>query len=245
VCISYSYRLGWPAENTPDSLKRTRTPELYGISSRSSSLPILLENAKFALEDLDDLNSQPQSENLSIGELSDLLQARIESLERLNTCLECPAESDSDEEEAKAYTDVQDRPAHQYFAELIAIRFPHAGAQLVATLGLSNWNRYNHVQQQRNMAQKESEHVTNGKAKSEFHDSGLGSAPSIAADEYAATVVSSRAETSHRRLPLLPKIARNGERFQCSTCNRPVSIRNTRDWRYGLSPGHFCCRSKC
>jgi hypothetical protein len=205
----------------------------------SSKISTLIEYAKFAVEEPDELDMHPNEDVADGGEACLILQSKIECLIALNSSLDRPAEDESDEEEARVGTIIQDRPAHQYFADLISARFPTADLQLVQSLGLSNWLRYNHVQQRRDDARIESDANPAEKAKSEFHDSGIGSAPSFVAPDqlnaqsvYAATLISSRAGSSHKRLPALPKEARDGKPVKCEICNQTVSIRRTKNWRY-------------
>jgi hypothetical protein len=192
-----------------------------------SDIASLIEKAKCALTETDELDESFETVLKPI-EACEILQSKIDCLIALNASIECPAGSESDdEEEARTGTILQDLPAHQYFADLIAARFPTAQSELVEKLGLANWSRYNLVQQQRNSLQKDVD-ISMDNAKSKFHDSGLGSDPSF----YAATVVSDRAKASHKRLPPLPKDARGGKPFACEVCNRLVSINRTKDWRY-------------
>jgi hypothetical protein len=61
-----------------------------------------VETARLALKDSDDVFTQPIDNEQDAEELSRLLHEKIESLERLNTSLECPAGSDLDEEDSRA-----------------------------------------------------------------------------------------------------------------------------------------------
>lgn len=203
---------------------------------KTSDIESLLENARSALDDPEDEYIFQIGPEQGGEDVSKILDTMMTSLKRLNLSLESPAESDSDDEEARAGIIIQDLPAHRYFANLVAARFPVADIQLVQSLGLSNWSRYNHIQTQKENAQYNTKMTE--KAKSEFHDSGVGSAPSIAELEperplslYAATIVSSRAEASHKRLPPLPKQARDGEPFTCEICEKIIAIRRTKEWR--------------
>lgn len=207
---------------------------------KSSRISTLIEGARYALEVSEEQEDDNNQTTLDKEQICLTLQRRIECLVALNPSLECPAESESDEEEeVRAGLIIQDRPAHRYFADLIAIKLPAANPKLVQTLGLCNWSRYKHVKQEKDNVQANTEVDHSGeKARSEFHDSGLGSAPSISLPQnvraqsvYAETVVSSRAEASHKRLPPLPKEGRDGKLFTCEICNRKISIRRTKDWR--------------
>lgn len=201
---------------------------------KSSRISTLIDSAKYAVEEKSEQEDDRNITKLDMEQACLALQRRIECLVALSSSLDCPAESDSDEEEeARVGLMIQERPAHRYFADLIAARFPAADPELVQKLGLSNWSRYVHVKRQKENVQTNLKATqADEKARSEFHDSGLGSAPSMRAQSfYAETVVSSRAEASHKRLPPLPKDGRDGKSFLCEICDRTLSIRGTKDWR--------------
>lgn len=197
----------------------------------SSRTALLIENAKLLLVDP---IQQPDYEGQTIERLCDSLRNMIESLIILGPSLEAIADDETDDEEARAWVELQDRAAHEYFVDLISLRFPSADHQLVQALGRSNWDRYNHVQRLR---ERINEQTGTEKARSEFHDSGVGSsAPAQQSDrqanlDYAATIISSRAETSHKRMPPLPAIARTGVPFRCEICSRSVLISRTKMWK--------------
>lgn len=162
----------------------------------------------------------------------------IDSLKILGSSLDFVADDEFDDEESKVWGQLQDRSAHEYFVDLISSRFPLASNQLVQALGQSNWDRYNHVKTLRESAIEEPGVISGEKAISEFHDSGIGTSAAAQSSlgretrsEYAATVVSSRAESSHKRLPPLPEAGRSGEAFKCEVCNRKVQIQRTREWK--------------
>jgi hypothetical protein len=161
----------------------------------------------------------------------------IDSLKILGSSLDFVADDEIDDEESKVWNQLQDRAAHEYFADLISSRFPLASIQLVQSLGQSNWDRYNYLTGLRKSAIEESDVISGEKALSEFHDSGIGTSAAQSSlgretrSEYAATVVSSRAESSHKRLPPLPEAGRSGEAFECEVCNRKVQIQRTREWK--------------
>jgi hypothetical protein len=137
---------------------------------------------------------------------------------------------------------VQNIPAHQHFAALIAARFPTTKVELVNSLSRSNWSRYLHVQRQRKTAQMQAQAAMGEDTKTQFHDSGFASARSLSQHThsiFATSVVSSLAEASHRRLPLLPKQARLGESFTCEVCDKIITVRCTRDRKYVFAPGVY------
>ena len=174
----------------------------------------------------------------STERLCTALHNMIDSLRILGSSLDSVADDEFDDEESRAWVQLKDRAAHEYFVDLISSRFPLASHQLVQALGQSNWDRYNYVKTLRENAIEESDVMLVGKTVSEFHDSGIGTSAAAQSalgrengSEYAATVVSSRAESSHKRLPPLPDLGRLGEAFECEICNRKVHIKRTREWK--------------
>lgn len=203
-----------------------------------SDIGTLIDAAKFAPKDSDDSDAEEQADThgQSGAEIYLALQAKIENLKTLSASLECPAESESDDEETRKGVILEDRPAHVFYADLVAAKFPRADRQLVQTIGKSNWERYKQLQRRLSGDRTKVETKGEEKAKSDFHDSGIGSAPSVIIKdapqvEYAETVISKRAHASHKRLPTLPKEGREGEGFTCETCNELVKISRTKDWR--------------
>ena len=196
-----------------------------------TDISTLIDNAKITMENSEEPEYHTQ---LSVEELCVSLWERVKTLSILSSSLECPAEDEYDEEEARAWADVQDRSAHEYFVDRVSSRFPLAASVVIDRLGQSNWDRYNLVRRQQEKAQGGFEDITNDKTKSFFQDSGISdSLHSLPKDrqEYEATVISSRAEASHKRLPPLPVAARSGEPFICNVCNESVKIRRARDWK--------------
>lgn len=204
------------------------------VMLKTSNLESLTEDARLLLEEPSD-TVKYSGEDLKSCCIS--LENTIEGLKLLSSSLEAIADDDFDDEEARAWVELKDRTAYEYFADLISSRFPSADQKLAQALGQSNWDRYQYIQRLRKSAADQPDHVGNDKARSEFHDSGIGgSAPaqSVIADDhlaYAATVVSSRAESSHSRLPPLPEVARSGLPFECEVCNRRLQIKRTKQWK--------------
>ena len=209
---------------------------------KATRVASLTEVAKLQLDDPPEATSYEED---SIERLFVTFQHVVESLKILGSSLESIADDEFDDEEARALVQLKDRDAHEYFVELVNSRFPSASQQLIQVLGQSNWNRYNYVQALRESAPEEPDAVVVDKTVSEFHDSGVGSsAPpqsvlpsdrprveSIARSEYAATVISSRAEASHKRLPPLPETGRSGDAFECEVCNKTLHIKRTKEWK--------------
>ncbi|ORY05557.1 hypothetical protein BCR34DRAFT_590863 [Clohesyomyces aquaticus] len=219
------------------------TPEKRQSVLSTSHLNTLLEHARIILDEPED-TEYFMAESLEVT--FQILRTKVQSLSILSSSLECPAEDKNDGEEARRWTESQDRAADQYYVDLVSERFPMAEKALAERLGRSNWNRYRHLQRQRERVQMEPEaSIMKDSSESEFHDSGIGSlgpaqsvfasitrpTPARPQSEYASTVVSSRAEASHKRLPPLPEEARLGLPFVCEVCERRVRIRRTREWK--------------
>ncbi|KAF2012581.1 hypothetical protein BU24DRAFT_425218 [Aaosphaeria arxii CBS 175.79] len=178
-------------------------------------------------------------DDYDVADLCSTLQTKIESLNVLSASLETPADDEADDEEVRQWEEREDRSAHEYFVDLVRSRFPSADRLLTLKLGQANWARYNHV----NHVQALRDVVVSApgptpeagpeNAKSEFHDSGIGSSASgeVAQPKYAATVVSSRAEASHKRMPPLPADGRAGKPFLCEFCNKKIRVQRTKHWK--------------
>lgn len=137
------------------------------------------------------------------------------------------------------FTVIEDRPPYHYHMELIESKYPNASRPLLERLGKCNWERYLRLQERREMIKDgESLQGEEIESKSRFNDSALGTSVPAQSESgssiptYAETVVSSRAASSHHKLPKLPREGRNGQRFICQVCNRIVAIRYSRDWKY-------------
>ncbi|KAF2438858.1 hypothetical protein P171DRAFT_370916 [Karstenula rhodostoma CBS 690.94] len=211
------------------------TPEERQAILKTSNIISLTEDARLLLDE----PSDTVKHNGDITQLCVSLQNITEGLTVLSSSLGAIADDEFDEEEARAWVQLKDRAAHEYFVDLISARFPSARQQLVQSLGQSNWDRYNYLQRLRDSAANKPDKARADKARSEFHDSGIGSsAPSQSVmghdhhqPDYAATVVSSRAESSHKRLPPLPEVARFGAPFECEVCGRWMHITRTKEWK--------------
>jgi hypothetical protein len=171
---------------------------------------------------------------------------KIDTLIMLGPSLASPAEESFDDEEPRAIEHVEEHLPEQTYINSVAQRFPLAESTVVTHLGKLNWNRYNHMLcLQRNANQQEQEMTVVAKAKTIFHDSALGSSMPAQSEAgldttgvtsrpqsiYAPSMVSSRAEASHRRLPPLPPQARAGQPFTCAICNKQVRYQRTKAWK--------------
>jgi hypothetical protein len=174
------------------------------------------------------------------------LRTKVDTLIMLTPSLESPAKESFDDEEPRAIQDIEEYLPEQAYASSISQKFPLAPSAIVAHLGKLNWNRYNHMLRlQWETMQHELQTTATEKARTIFHDSGLGvSLPAqsevglnTAVDSsrpesvYASSVVSSRAKESHKRLPPLPAQARSGEPFTCEICNKQVQFQRTKAWK--------------
>jgi hypothetical protein len=178
--------------------------------------------------------------------LCQTLRTKIDTLIMLAPSLASPAKECFDDEEPRAIQGIEEHLPEQAYAHSVSQKFPLAASAIVAHLGKLNWDRYNHMLRlQREIMQQELQTTVMEKARTIFHDSGLGvSLPAqsevglnISIDSshpesvYAPSMVSSRAEASHKRMPPLPAQARSGEPFTCEICNRKVQFRRTKAWK--------------
>ncbi|KAI4912236.1 uncharacterized protein J4E92_010087 [Alternaria infectoria] len=166
-------------------------------------------------------------------------RTKIDTLVMLAPSLESPAEEIFDEEKPRTIKDIGETLPEQAYASSVAEKFPFAPPEMVAQLGRLNWDRYNHILRlQREAMKQELQETTFGKAKTIFHDSGLGTsvpAQTIAGVKaervYEPSMMSSRAEASHKRVPPLPAQARSGEPFVCEICEKQVRFQRTKAWK--------------
>jgi hypothetical protein len=174
------------------------------------------------------------------------LRMKIDTLLMLSSSLASPADEDFDDEEPRVFDDGEEHLPEQAYINSVAQRFPLAASTVVSHLGKLNWERYNHMLRlQRDATQQELEVAVMEKARTIFHDSALGSSmpaqseagldtsgiPSQPQSVYAPSMVSSRAEASHKRLPPLPPQARSGQPFTCAICNKQVRYQRTKAWK--------------
>jgi hypothetical protein len=178
--------------------------------------------------------------------LCQTLRTKIDTLIMLAPSLASPAEESFDDEEPRAIQYVEDHLPEQAYANSVSQKSPLAASTIVAHLGKLNLDRYNHMLGlQRETMQQEFQSTAMEKARTIFHDYGLGvSLPAqsqvglnIAVDSsrpesvYAPSMVSTRAEASHKRVPPLPAQARSGEPFTCEICKKQVQFQRTRSWK--------------
>ncbi|KAI4649979.1 uncharacterized protein J4E78_008260 [Alternaria triticimaculans] len=167
------------------------------------------------------------------------LRTKIDTLIMLAPSLESPAGEIFDEEKPRTIQDIGETLPEQAYASSVAEKYPFAPPEIVAQLGRLNWDRYNHILRlQREAMEQELQTTTVEKAKTVFHNSGLGiSVPAqsevgLNADPaYEPSITSSRAEASHKRVPPMPAQARSGEPFTCEICEKQVQFRRTKAWK--------------
>ncbi|KAF2792055.1 hypothetical protein K505DRAFT_279517 [Melanomma pulvis-pyrius CBS 109.77] len=169
-----------------------------------------------------------------IEDLAASLENEVECLTFLSPAIAAPA-IDQPGNRGQDLEYSADAPHHTHYLEIIRSKFPIAQSALVERLAKISWHRYQHICQQRIKAQEpDTLPVLNQEeVKSQFQDSGLGSSIQIVPSRLddAITVISTRAESSHKRLPSLSAEARAGEPFTCEVCYKVVIIKRTRDWR--------------
>ncbi|KAH7082204.1 hypothetical protein FB567DRAFT_562041 [Paraphoma chrysanthemicola] len=172
--------------------------------------------------------------------LCQTLRTKVDTIIMLAPSLVSPVEECFDDEEPRAIPDIGEHLPEQAYANSISQKFPLAASAIVAQLGKLNWDRYNHMLYlQRETIEQELQTTAMEKARTIFHDSGLGvslQAKSevglgIAESVCAPSMVSNRAEASHKRVPPLSAEARSGEPFTCAICNKQVRFQQTKAWK--------------
>ncbi|KAH4006804.1 hypothetical protein HBI13_234900 [Parastagonospora nodorum] len=170
--------------------------------------------------------------------LCQTLRMKIDTLIMLAPTLASPAEEFFDDEEPRVIQDIGEYLPEQAYANSISQNFPLAALAIVSQLGKLNWKRYNHmIHLQQETVEQELRTTVMEKARTIFHDSGLGvslpaqSEVGLNIAESAPSVVSHRAQASHKRVPQLPAKARSGETFACEICNKQVRFKQTKAWK--------------
>ncbi|KAF7446386.1 ankyrin repeat domain containing protein [Pyrenophora tritici-repentis] len=210
---------------------------------QSTGISTSLEQTMNMIEQQHRSNYQPKQD---VETLCQTLRTKIDTLIMLAPSLASPAEEIYDDDEPRAIQSNEKHLPEQAYANSVSQKFPRAAPAIVVHLGKLNWDRYNHMLRlQRETIQQENQVTALEKARTIFHDSGLGfSLPAqsevglnIAVDTsrpesvYAPSMVSSRAEASHKRVPSLPAQARSGDPFTCEICNKQVRFQRTKAWK--------------
>ncbi|KAH4291592.1 hypothetical protein HBH64_190360 [Parastagonospora nodorum] len=182
--------------------------------------------------------SLEQIMNMIEYHLCQTLRMKIDTLIMLAPTLASPAEEFFDDEEPRVIQDIGEYLPEQAYANSISQNFPLAALAIVSQLGKLNWKRYNHmIHLQQETAEQELQTNAMEKARTIFHDSGLGvslpaqSEVGLNIAESAPSVVSHRAQASHKRVPQLPAKAWSGEPFACEICNKQVRFKQTKAWK--------------
>lgn len=197
-----------------------------------------LEQAMSILEHQHDPAYRPDQDKES---LCQTLRMKIDTLIMLDSSLASPAEENFDNEVPRVIGYAEKHLPEQAYINSVAEKFPLAASTIVTHLGKLNWERYNHmIRLQRNAIQQEIETTVKDKARTIFHDSGLGNSLTAQSEAgaahpsesvYAPSVASTRAEASHRRVPPLPPQARSGQPFTCEICNMQVQYQRIKPWK--------------
>jgi hypothetical protein len=159
----------------------------------------------------------------------------------MGSALDCPAPDDEHVDKTGQLSGEQ-RCASDYHADLIKAKFPQADVLLVHQLGKASWERYQRMQQERELNSNEGiVSIVSDKSHatfSEFKDSGLGTTLPPPPSYYAPTIVSARSFISSISggrgidIPSLSPEARNGAFFDCNACGRSIRAVTQREWRY-------------
>jgi hypothetical protein len=177
---------------------------------------------------------------LDAESLCQTLRTKIDTLIMLAPSLASPTEECFDDEEPRAIQDIGEHLPEQGYANSVSQKFPLASLAIVTQLGKLNWDRYNHMLHlQRETIQQELHTTAMQKARTIFHDSGLGvslqaqseAGLNVVESVYAHSMVSNRAKASHKRMPPLPAKGRSGETFTCEVCNKQVHFHRTKAWK--------------
>ncbi|KAH6878489.1 hypothetical protein BKA58DRAFT_96699 [Alternaria rosae] len=203
---------------------------------QSTHLATLLEQVADMIGRQHDFAYQPEQDAETMCQT---LRTKIDTLIMLAPSLESPAEEIFDEEKPRTIQHIEEHLPEQAYASSISEKFPLAPPEMVAQLGKLNWDRYNHILRlQRAATQQELQTTTLEKAKTIFHDSGLGTSVPAQSEVglntdpvYEPSIMSSRAEASHKRVPSLPAQARSGEPFTCEICEKQVQFQRTKAWK--------------
>jgi hypothetical protein len=204
---------------------------------QSTGISISLEQTMNMIEQQHQYTYRPEHDAES---LCKTLRTKIDTLIMLAPSLASPTEECFDDEEPRAIQDVEEQLPEQAYVNNVSQKFPLAASAIVAQLGKLNWDRYNHMLRlQRETMQQELQMTAMDKARTIFHDSALGvSLPAqselglnSAESVYVPSMVSSRAEASHKRVPPLPAKARSGEPFTCEVCNKQMQFQRSIAWK--------------
>lgn len=202
------------------------------------------ELASDSSSDSDCTGSEDETPQRGMVDLVEEVRTLVNCLFDLSSAIERPAADPKDGDEPST-SDLGQRAAHDYHTDLIKAKYPDAQLDLVQCLGRISWNRYQRMQQERELnaeaAQLGSVHAHNQSAvksqatSSSFKDSGVGSSmPSATISHYAETVVSFMTGVSEGKRVSIPSLsagARKGEPFDCNACGRPISVMSNRKWR--------------
>jgi hypothetical protein len=184
-------------------------------------------------------SSSSEAEKDPLSNAVDELGTSVRCLQDLNKALDCPVlDPEHEIEEPAAPTIMPIVSPHQFYANCIRERFPHADASLVDSLGNANLERYQYLLQRKadlldTSEEEEDEEVSAPiKDSATFHDSGYGTSQYLSS--YAPSVGPSIASTffgGSSKFPPLPDEGKRGEKFECDGCGKLVRITRTSEWR--------------
>jgi hypothetical protein len=203
--------------------------------------------------DADETEDETESESdapSNVGAAEQMTRANImvgrirtytNCLMAMGAALDCPA-PDDEQVDKPGQRSGEQRCASDYHVDLIKAKFPQADVLLVHQLGKASWERYQRMQQERELnANKGIVSIASDKSHatfSEFKDSGLGTTLPPPPSYYAPTIVSARSFISSISggrgidIPSLSPEARNGALFDCNACGRSIRAVTQREWRY-------------
>lgn len=189
-------------------------------------------------------NPISENKNGGLNHFAEDVKMHVQCLSDLSSTLEFPA-VDPEPTDEPSVLRIEQRAAHDYHVDLITAKFPKAQISLAECLGKMSWDRYQRMQQEREINARyvagsapEEEAVASAQksrlADSEFKDSGLGTSLLAPPTHYAETVISfmtSIAGGKRVQIPPLPQEAKSGSQFECNACGRHIRATNNREWR--------------
>lgn len=190
-------------------------------------------------------SSTPENKGVGLARFAEDVKMHVQCLSDLSNTLESPAIDPAPTDEPSVLK-IEQRAAHDYHVDLITAKFPKAQISLAECLGKMSWDRYQRMQQEREINARnvvgsapEEEMMASVQksrvADSDFKDSGLGTSLPAPPTRYAETVISymtSIAGGKRVQIPSLPTDAKTGSQFECNACGRHIRAVNNREWRY-------------
>lgn len=182
-------------------------------------------------------SSSSDEDTTQVQELVHRVRTYTNCLIDLGIALDNPA-LEPEHDDGPSLITLEQRSAHDYHTDLIKAKFPDAEYRLLQNLGHTSWDRYQRMQQERDLNAHtllEPEACTKSQAaSSEFQDSGIGTSLPQTVPTYAETIVSfisSISDGNRVNIPPLSAEAKKGLPFECNACGKLIRATNNREWR--------------